>query len=240
MGQRRRWPCPPVRHAWTRATHACNLNATSMQTSMPPPCKPLHANLHAGGVWGTAGIDGLNIDLHHSKSKEDIAVTSVTLDNEVKEDVLLMKVRLAWAHGVLRRMAAWAHGCMHACIRRDEPLSLSPARLSASHLLPRYLVSQRAHGHATSPPTSSPSLSSPTLPLSSPSLLQPCLSGRCRGLGVGRHEGSWGAAEEIRRLKYHHGVLARCAPFRASTWGYEDSLGSWEGEAWGVHAGCMR
>lgn len=50
--------------------------------------------VHAGGVWGTAGIDGLNIDLQYSKSKEDITVPSVTLDNEVQEDVLLMKVGL--------------------------------------------------------------------------------------------------------------------------------------------------
>lgn len=50
----------------------------------------------SAGIWGTAGIDGLNIDKSVGGATESLSVPSVTLDGAIKEDVLLLKV---WAVG---------------------------------------------------------------------------------------------------------------------------------------------
>ncbi|KAG2497667.1 hypothetical protein HYH03_004406 [Edaphochlamys debaryana] len=55
------------------------------------------------GIWGTAGIDGLNIDKSIEGKKEEIDVPSVRLEDEVKEDVLLMKVDVeGWEYAVIQ------------------------------------------------------------------------------------------------------------------------------------------
>ena len=46
----------------------------------------------SNGIWGTAGIDGLNIDKNVQGSHQKITTTSMTVTDAVKEDVLLMKV----------------------------------------------------------------------------------------------------------------------------------------------------
>ncbi|KAG2484625.1 hypothetical protein HYH03_016579 [Edaphochlamys debaryana] len=55
------------------------------------------------GIWGTAGIDGLNIDANIAASREEIEVPSVRLEDEIKEDVLLMKVDVeGWEWSVIQ------------------------------------------------------------------------------------------------------------------------------------------
>lgn len=46
----------------------------------------------ARGIWGTAGIDGANIDRAVESAKQELALKSITLDNMINEDVLLFKV----------------------------------------------------------------------------------------------------------------------------------------------------
>ncbi|GAX85607.1 hypothetical protein CEUSTIGMA_g13022.t1 [Chlamydomonas eustigma] len=55
------------------------------------------------GIWGTAGIDGLNIDVSINSDNEEILVKSVTLDEVVSEDVLLLKVDVeGWEWSVIK------------------------------------------------------------------------------------------------------------------------------------------
>jgi FkbM family methyltransferase len=57
----------------------------------------------SNGIWGTAGIDGLNIDQSIRSNNEEIHVKSVTLDEVVSEDVLLLKVDVeGWEWSVMR------------------------------------------------------------------------------------------------------------------------------------------
>lgn len=57
----------------------------------------------ARGIWGTAGIDGLNIDRAIESSKEELDVPSVRLEDEVKEDVLLLKIDVeGWEWSVVK------------------------------------------------------------------------------------------------------------------------------------------
>ncbi|GAX77184.1 hypothetical protein CEUSTIGMA_g4630.t1 [Chlamydomonas eustigma] len=56
------------------------------------------------GIWGTAGIDGLNIDKAiHSSNNVKISVPSIRLEDVVKEDVLLLKVDVeGWEWSVMK------------------------------------------------------------------------------------------------------------------------------------------
>lgn len=57
----------------------------------------------SGGIWGTAGIDGLNIDHSLGASIEEVTVASDSLGEAVKEDVLLMKVDVeGWEWAVMK------------------------------------------------------------------------------------------------------------------------------------------
>ncbi|KAG2493458.1 hypothetical protein HYH03_008275 [Edaphochlamys debaryana] len=54
------------------------------------------------GIWGTAGIDGLNVDTRAGAAREEIEVPSVRLEDEIKEDVLMMKVDVeGWEWSVI-------------------------------------------------------------------------------------------------------------------------------------------
>ncbi|GFR45755.1 hypothetical protein Agub_g7170 [Astrephomene gubernaculifera] len=60
----------------------------------------------ARGIWGTAGIEGLNIDKAIEASQESISVPSVRLEEQVAEGVLLLKVDVeGWEWAVLRGAA---------------------------------------------------------------------------------------------------------------------------------------
>ncbi|GFR50178.1 hypothetical protein Agub_g12345 [Astrephomene gubernaculifera] len=68
--------------------------------------KTLKMVVPARGIWGTAGIDGLNIDPAIQSTQESIEVASVRLEDEVKEDVLLLKVDVeGWEWAVMRGAA---------------------------------------------------------------------------------------------------------------------------------------
>ncbi|KAG2454619.1 hypothetical protein HYH02_000460 [Chlamydomonas schloesseri] len=57
----------------------------------------------ARGIWGTAGIDGLNIDRAIASSKDEIEVPSVRLEDEVKQDALLLKIDVeGWEWAVVK------------------------------------------------------------------------------------------------------------------------------------------
>ncbi|GIL90927.1 hypothetical protein Vretimale_17060 [Volvox reticuliferus] len=57
----------------------------------------------ARGIWGTAGIDGLNIDRAIQSDQEAIEVRSVRLEDEVKDDVLLLKIDVeGWEWSVVK------------------------------------------------------------------------------------------------------------------------------------------
>ncbi|KAG2497660.1 hypothetical protein HYH03_004399 [Edaphochlamys debaryana] len=72
--------------------------AVSNQTS-----QALRMVVPSTGIWGTAGLGGLNIDHAIEGKKEEIQVPSVRLEDEVKEDVLLMKVDVeGWEYAVIQ------------------------------------------------------------------------------------------------------------------------------------------
>ncbi|GAX85608.1 hypothetical protein CEUSTIGMA_g13023.t1 [Chlamydomonas eustigma] len=55
------------------------------------------------GIWGTASIDGLNADKNDKGATETLSVPSVTLNDLVKEDVLLLKVDVeGWEWSVMK------------------------------------------------------------------------------------------------------------------------------------------
>uniref|UniRef100_A0A7R9VX54 Methyltransferase FkbM domain-containing protein n=1 Tax=Chlamydomonas euryale TaxID=1486919 RepID=A0A7R9VX54_9CHLO len=57
----------------------------------------------SGGIWGTAGINGDNIDRAASKNVEEIKVASVSLDKTVSQPALLMKVDVeGWEWSVMQ------------------------------------------------------------------------------------------------------------------------------------------
>ncbi|KAG2497657.1 hypothetical protein HYH03_004396 [Edaphochlamys debaryana] len=65
--------------------------------------KALTMVVPSDGIWGTAGIGGHNIDKSMEGKKYEIDVPSVRLEDEVQEDVLLMKVDVeGWEWAVLQ------------------------------------------------------------------------------------------------------------------------------------------
>jgi len=63
------------------------------------------------GIWGTAGIGGLNIDRAVESSHESIMIPSVRLEEVVKQDVLLLKVDVeGWEWSVLQGAAKLLKG----------------------------------------------------------------------------------------------------------------------------------
>ncbi|EFJ41791.1 hypothetical protein VOLCADRAFT_98168 [Volvox carteri f. nagariensis] len=65
----------------------------------------------ARGIWGTAGIDGLNIDTAIESRHQTIDVPSVRLEDEIKSDVLLLKVDVeGWEWSVMQGAAGLLRG----------------------------------------------------------------------------------------------------------------------------------
>ncbi|PNH06979.1 hypothetical protein TSOC_006593 [Tetrabaena socialis] len=65
--------------------------------------KTMNMVVPARGIWGTAGIDGLNIDKAIESEKESIEVASVRLEDEVRSDVILMKADVeGWEWAVIK------------------------------------------------------------------------------------------------------------------------------------------
>eukprot|EP00798_Chlamydomonas_sp_ICE-L_P008195 gene8195-1457_t len=65
--------------------------------------KELQMVVPSAGIWGTAGIDGLNIDGNIKSENEKLMIPSYTLDELIKEDVLLMKVDVeGWEWSVMK------------------------------------------------------------------------------------------------------------------------------------------
>ncbi|KAG2497659.1 hypothetical protein HYH03_004398 [Edaphochlamys debaryana] len=64
------------------------------------------------GVWGAAGINGLSLDASlEGQSREEVEVASVRLEDEVKEDVLMMKVDVeGWEWAVVAGAAGLLRG----------------------------------------------------------------------------------------------------------------------------------
>ncbi|GAX85604.1 hypothetical protein CEUSTIGMA_g13019.t1 [Chlamydomonas eustigma] len=65
--------------------------------------KPMKMVVPSSGIWGTAGIDGLNIDKNIPGTTEEILVQSLTLNNVIQEDLLLLKVDVeGWEWSVMK------------------------------------------------------------------------------------------------------------------------------------------
>ncbi|GIL87966.1 hypothetical protein Vretimale_6338 [Volvox reticuliferus] len=68
--------------------------------------KMLKMVVPARGIWGTAGIEGLNIDTSIQSDHSSIEVPSVRLEDEIKSDVLLLKVDVeGWEWSVMEGAA---------------------------------------------------------------------------------------------------------------------------------------
>ncbi|KAG2488218.1 hypothetical protein HYH03_013212 [Edaphochlamys debaryana] len=99
-------PVPLFRSFYTFSTHINDL--TGLINIRPKVVshegnKTMKMMVPSNGVWGTAGIDGLNIDNAIEASKEEIEVPSVRLEDEIKEDELLMKIDVeGWEWGVIQ------------------------------------------------------------------------------------------------------------------------------------------
>ncbi|KAG1672228.1 hypothetical protein FOA52_002929 [Chlamydomonas sp. UWO 241] len=84
----------------------------------------------SAGIWGTAGIEGLNIDSSIPGDTERLQVPSVMLGSEVEEDVLLLKVRHRCAgtnpagSAACRRLRSRGGGCIAACWGRAAVFQL--------------------------------------------------------------------------------------------------------------------
>ncbi|KAG2484626.1 hypothetical protein HYH03_016580 [Edaphochlamys debaryana] len=99
-------PVPLFRSFFTFSTH---INDLSGLIEIRPKVvshergKTMKMVVPSKGIWGTAGIDGLNIDRAIEASMEEINVPSVRLEDEIKEDVLLMKVDVeGWEWSVIQ------------------------------------------------------------------------------------------------------------------------------------------
>ncbi|KAG2484627.1 hypothetical protein HYH03_016581 [Edaphochlamys debaryana] len=99
-------PVPLFRSFFTFSTHINDL--TGLIDIRPKVVshernKTMQMVVPSKGIWGTAGIDGLNIDRAIQASKEEIDVPSVRLEDEIKEDVLLLKVDVeGWEWSVIQ------------------------------------------------------------------------------------------------------------------------------------------
>ncbi|KAG2488205.1 hypothetical protein HYH03_013199 [Edaphochlamys debaryana] len=98
-------PVPLFRSFYTFSTHINDL--TGLIDIRPKVVsherdKTMKMVVPSKGVWGTAGIEGLNIDNAIEASKEEVELPSVRLEDEIKEDVLLMKIDVeGWEWSVI-------------------------------------------------------------------------------------------------------------------------------------------
>jgi FkbM family methyltransferase len=78
-----------------RSNVASHISGQSMTLSVP-----------SAGYWGTAGVNGLNLDPNIPGKVENVTAQSITLTDAVKDDVLLMKIDVeGWEFSVMKGAA---------------------------------------------------------------------------------------------------------------------------------------